>query len=115
MRYANTIKWLHAIWDVNSPEAKEVVDEVVEGAIDSMRTHATMVIHLKGGRSIKMRAWVDKRVNITEHELWKGMTNWLNDPEDNTPYSFYTDDNDYNTHIVKSEIVQLELIKGKNE
>lgn len=113
MKYSNTLNWLHALWDVNSPEATEVVDKMVETSIKEYYTYANLTIHLKGGRSLSMRAWVDKDEDITDHTLWKGLNEWLNNPEDNAPYSFNTDA--YHTCIVKSEVVQIELVKEKGK
>lgn len=113
MKYSSIFKWLQAIWNPTSPEATAVVDEVVESVIDDGRTYGSMIIHLKGGRSITMRSWVEKGSDITTNELWVGMTTWFADPEDNTPCAFSTASNEYNTCIAKSEVTQLELKKDK--
>ena len=115
MKYTSILKWLGALWNVNSPEAAEVINEAVETVAENNYTYAKLVIHFKGGRSIDMRAWVDKGTDITEHALWKGMTEWLNDDEDNTPYFFSSGADSYHTCIVKSEVARLELIKEKDK
>lgn len=112
MNYSNTFKWLHAVWNVDSPAADEVIEETVETIIDEQRTQWTLTIHLKGGRSLSMRVWVDGDMDIVDHTLWKGLNEWLNNVEDNTPCSFNI--NGYYTCIVKSEVTQLELrVDGK--
>lgn len=118
MKYSDTLRWMHAIWKPDSPEANEaneVVEETVESILADQYTYATLHIHLKGGRSLSMRAWVDKDDDITEHNLWKGLTEWLNDMNDNTPYFFNSDGGNYHTYIVKSEVAQLELRTEKDE
>lgn len=115
MKYISTLKQLKALWDANSPEAREVVDKVVESIVDDERTYGALVIYLKGGRTINMRSWVEKGGDITTNALWVGLTTWLSDLEDNTPYTFSTSDSEYNTYIVKSEVVQIELVKVKDK
>ncbi len=115
MKYISTLKRLKALWDANSPEAEEITDKVVESVIEDTQTYAKLNIYMKGGRTISMRIWVSEGGNITDHNLWKGLTEWLNDKEDDTPYFFNADDNNYHTHIVKSEVTQVELVKEKDK
>lgn len=112
MNYSNTFKWLHATWNVDSPEAHEVVEEMVDRCLNK---HATITIHFKSGRSTTMQAWVNQNQDITEHALWKGMTDWLSRTEDNSPYHFTSSDGEYHTCIVKSEVVRIEMVEEKDQ
>lgn len=102
--------WFRAAMDSTSDEADAVVEALVA---DELYKYVTIRIYLKGGRTLTMRSWVVKDQEMSEHALWTGLKDWLNDPVDVTPYFFHTNDG-YQTCIVKSEITQIELVEDKD-